>query len=43
MDFFKYILIGILSAILNVFTGLIFSLIFVAYLTTKDSEIETAE
>lgn len=43
MDSFKYILIGILSAILNVFTGLIFSLIFVAYLTTKDSEIETAE
>lgn len=43
MNSFKYIIMGTIAAILNIFTGLIISLIFVAYLTTRDSEIETDE
>ena len=40
---FKHIIIGIIGAIITIFTGLIIPLIFTAYLTTKDSEIETEE
>lgn len=43
LNSFKYIIIGTIAAIINIFTGLIISLIFVAYLTTRDREVETED
>ena len=40
MDSFKYLIIGIIAAIITLFIGFIITLILPAYLTTKDNQLE---
>lgn len=38
---FLYIIIGVIAGVINIFTGNLFSLIIVAFLTTRENKLES--
>ena len=41
MNSFLYIIIGVIAGVINIFTGNLFSLIIVAFLTTRENKLES--